>query len=83
MHGDADQIVKYGYDYAMVNNIPIVLLYGSQPIHEKATEVNLTNVLLTVQGGGHGDIYLTSQFQDARDQFNILLYQFFVDFICI
>jgi hypothetical protein len=83
MHGDADQVVKYGYDYAMVNNIPIVLLYGSQPIHEKATEVNLTNVLLTVQGGGHGDIYLTSQFQAARDQFNDLLYQFYVDFICI
>lgn len=52
-HGDEDDTVPYGYDYAL----GIVTVQGSSYIHARALEVGITSELYTVEGGGHIDPY--------------------------
>ncbi len=59
-HGDADEVVSYGYDHPFTNiKLPVNKLlcnkmYGSKCIHERATELGMENELHTKRGGGHG-----------------------------
>jgi acetyl esterase/lipase len=53
-HGTADDVVPYGY----APNVYRFYGFGSGELHAQALQVGIPSVLVTVQGGGHGDIYL-------------------------
>ncbi len=82
VHGDADEVVPYEMGKPNVV-IPIdINLFGSKAIFDRCQEIGLRNDLVTIEGGGHTDIYLESQFAQSREDFFALGYQFLKDQIC-
>lgn len=68
MHGDADDVVPYGFDYANVAGFPIATVQGSSLIHAKALELGIPSELYTVPGGGHTNFYWTEPHQSIYDE---------------
>jgi para-nitrobenzyl esterase len=58
IHGTADQTVFYQTGLAA----GIAYLQGSALIHARADAAGVDNTLITVQGGGHTDIYSAAQY---------------------
>lgn len=81
-HGDADEVVPYEYDFTRVFNVPIIPLYGSKPIHDRATAIGLRNELITVPGGDHVLIYTSSDYANVRTDLNKSVVQFLAEEIC-
>ena len=58
IHGTADDIVPYGYDYpfqnlVMINRLVTDKMYGSKPIHDQLQILGIRNRLVTLNGLGH------------------------------
>lgn len=82
VHGDDDEVVPYVFGMPNVL-IPIEFnLYGSKSIFDKCEEVGLRNDLVTINGGGHVDIYSEDEYAQIREDFFDLGYQFLKDEIC-
>lgn len=82
VHGDADEVVPY--EMGMPNVfIPIDLnLFGSKAMEDRCLEIGLRNELITVDGGGHTDIYTDANYAQTREDFFNLGFQFLKDEIC-
>ncbi len=63
MHGTADDLVPYGYGLAA----GLVHLNGSSLIHPGLESKNIKNVLISVPGGGHSNIYSDPQYLSYAD----------------
>lgn len=81
-HGTSDGTVSYYYDFAKVQGFPIIKLYGSNPIHERANSVGLKNLLISVAGGDHSDIYTSSTFETERNMMFDQLTSFMIAEVC-
>ena len=53
IHGDADQTVPYGTDFARAAGFDIMEVAGSQSIQQKADDLGITNALWTIPGADH------------------------------
>lgn len=82
VHGDNDQIVPYVFGQPNVGITIEFSLYGSKSIFDRAQEVGLRNDLVTIEGGGHTDIYTDDEYAQTREDFFALGYQFLKDEIC-
>lgn len=81
-HGDADDVVPYGYDVVKVFGFSIIPLYGSSEIEKRAKEVGLKSYFETVIGGGHDDIYTEPSFADEFESFRKAAFQFNKEILC-
>ena len=82
VHGDADEVVPYTMGMPNVL-IPIDFnLFGSKAIFDRCQEIGLRNDLVTIDGGGHTDIYTDAQYAQTREDFFALGFQFLKDEIC-
>jgi para-nitrobenzyl esterase len=61
-HGTADATVPYGFG----NALNIFAVYGSETLHTRAINEEISSYLYTVEGGGHTDIYSSSDFEQDR-----------------
>lgn len=57
IHGNQDDIVPYGFDFATVFNIPIATVQGSSYMHARAQEVGISSQLYTITEEGHTGFY--------------------------
>lgn len=80
MHGDADDVLPYGFDREGAFNQ--VTLYGSSKIHERAENIGLTNFFEGVPGGGHTNIYSSPQFAENLVRFNLNVLNIMQDIVC-
>ena len=81
-HGDADEVVPYGYDWVRLSSIEIIPLYGSFEIDKRARQVNIRTSLNTVPMGGHDNIYTDAKFADSRNMFNAVFNTFIKQVVC-
>ncbi len=80
MHGDADDILPYGF--AREGAFNRVTLYGSSKIHERADNIGLVNFFEGVPGGGHTNIYSSPQFAENLIRFNLNVLDIMQDIVC-
>lgn len=78
MHGTADNIVPYGDGIAA----GLVGVKGSGVIHPVLKSKNIKESLITVQGGGHTDIYFEPQYAFFVDSFVNVAKKFLHGEIC-
>lgn len=57
VHGDADDTVPYGWDFANVAGFPIATVQGSSLLHAEALAQGIPTELYTIEGGGHVNFY--------------------------
>lgn len=82
VHGDADEVVPFTMGMPNVV-IPIDFnLFGSKAIFDKCEEIGLRNELVTIDGGGHTDIYINDNYAQTRADFFAVGFQFLKDEIC-
>ena len=82
VHGDADEVVQYTVGMPNVL-IPINFdLYGSKAMFDRCQEIGLKNDLVTVEGGGHTNIYSSAEYAQTREEFFAQAYQFLKEQIC-
>jgi dienelactone hydrolase len=81
-HGTADETVPYGYDNVIVLGQEIVPLHGSGSIHAHLEEKELPNLLYSVEGGGHTDIYFFTNFEEDRIAANASSDTLLAEIIC-
>lgn len=58
IHGTADDIVPYGYDFPfqkarLINKLIMNKIYGSKSIHERLDQLNFRNKLISLEGQKH------------------------------
>lgn len=58
IHGTADQVVPFGYDYPFQNSLLLnralmSKMYGSKPIHDRLKILGIRNKLVPLEGLGH------------------------------
>lgn len=83
IHGNNDTTVKYDCGFANVGGFDIIRMCGSGAIEEKANAIGHNSTVLTVEGGGHTDIYSVSQFAEQRDEFfQNIMKEFLIDGVC-
>lgn len=82
VHGDQDEVVPYAYDYVSVLGFQIIKLFGSKAMLDRSEEVGHMHELITIQGGGHTDIYVEPQYEMIRDEFIAKGFSFLKDNIC-
>ena len=78
MHGTADNIVPYGDGIAA----GLVGVKGSGVIHPVLKSKNIKETLISVQGGGHTDIYFEPQYAHFVDSFVNVAKKFLHGEIC-
>jgi predicted esterase len=85
-HGTEDEIVPYNFGIAMAPidgvDIEFISMEGSGNLHMRADEVGIPNYLLSVEGGGHEDVYFDPIYEDLRNQFTEEGGQFLYDLLC-
>lgn len=69
-HGSDDATVPIGQGFVGAENLKLVEMFGSKIMHEKAKSIGLSSLFVEVKGGGHTNIYLESQFAEARSAFD-------------
>lgn len=82
IHGDADEVVPYGYDDVKVFGFSIIPLYGSSEIEKRVKEVGIKSYFETVVGGGHEDIYTEASFVSTFESFRQIAYGFNKEILC-
>jgi para-nitrobenzyl esterase len=65
IHGTADDVVFYTSGLAA----NLVTLHGSGNLHARADQIGLQNTLKTVTGGGHSDIYSSTNYAPVLKAF--------------
>lgn len=78
IQGTIDETVPYGLGKAA----GIATMMGSKLIHERADHVGLVNGLISVEGGGHSNIYDEPQFQNDINKYDALVSNFWTQEIC-
>jgi para-nitrobenzyl esterase len=68
IHGTVDGTVAYNNGLAA----NLIYLEGSGILHPQAESVGILNELLTVEGGGHTDVYSNAQYLPQRDSFTAM-----------
>jgi len=76
VHGDADQVVPYGYGGVYGSSY---MLYGSGAIQPQATGVGVINQLLTLAGGDHASPRAAA----SRTAINTMAATFFQPLVCV
>ncbi|MBP6872871.1 MAG: alpha/beta hydrolase [Bacteroidales bacterium] len=73
VHGDADKIVPYGYNYPFLDmdtnvtsNI-VSKLYGSQYIHRRLVHLGFESELITLRHAGHEPQYEPGKYREVMD----------------
>jgi para-nitrobenzyl esterase len=82
IHGDADDVVPYGYGVVKVFGFSIIPLFGSSEIEKRSKEVGLKSYFETIIGGGHEDIYTEMSFADEFESFREAAFQFNKEILC-
>lgn len=82
VHGDADETVPYGFDFVRVFGFDLVKIHGSKAMFDYAQSIGLRNDLVTIEGGGHVDIYTDAEYSTARSNFYNLGFEFTKEEIC-
>lgn len=82
IHGDKDEVVPYGYDFAKPLGIPIIKLYGSSEIHKQAEKTGIRSTFITIKDGGHENIYSDAKFAAEFNIFKQNAYAFNKEIIC-
>lgn len=82
VHGDDDKVVPYAYDYVTVLGFQIVKLFGSKAMLDRSEEVGHRHELITIEGGGHSDIYTEKKYEMIREEFISKGFSFLKDNIC-
>jgi para-nitrobenzyl esterase len=77
-HGTADGTVPYGFG----NALNIFAVYGSETLHTRAINEEVSSYLYTVEGGGHTDIYTSGNFEQDRLAFYAVALQRLEEKIC-
>ena len=78
MHGTSDETVPYNQGLAA----GIMSINGSGNVHLKAEAAGIRNHLITVEGGGHTDIYTEAAFVDAQELLNTEGMAFLESLLC-
>jgi len=81
-HGDADDVVPYGYGFVSAFGIKVIPLYGSSEIHKHCNNIGVTSSFSTVMGGGHDNIYTAPAFANAFSSFKTAAYKVMKEVIC-
>ena len=82
LHGNKDNTVPIGKGFVGSEDLKLVEMYGSKSIHERATQVGVSSILVEIDGGGHSDIYLENRYLEARTAFDAVLYDGMKQQIC-
>ena len=83
IHGNADETVQYDCGFANVFGFDIIRLCGSGAVQEKADAVGHNTKLVTVEGGGHTDIYSFLAFAESREAFfDVMMKEFLIEGVC-
>ena len=77
-HGTADNVVPY----ARANNVYSFISEGSSLLHEQAQRVGVKSALITVQGGGHTDIYSDPRYATQLATFTAMTIRFNRSIVC-
>lgn len=78
MHGTNDDTVPYNFGLAA----GIMSLNGSGSVHPAAEAAGLNSSFVSIEGGGHTDIYTEPSFADAQQMLVDVMYPFLEDIIC-
>lgn len=78
MHGTADPVVPYGAGKAA----GLVTMNGSGAIDPVLKSKKINEILMSVPGGMHTDIYFDAQFKPYLDSFTNQARKFFADIVC-
>jgi len=78
MHGTSDGTVPYGFGVAN----GVATLNGSGLVHPRLLEVGVPSYLLTVEGGGHTDIYFENSYASAQAEWQTEGMGFIEDVVC-
>lgn len=78
MHGTADNVVPFNSGKAA----GILSMQGSGVIHPVLRSRNIQEVLISVPGGLHTDIYIEQSFQNYVDSFRVIAKKMFNNIIC-
>ncbi len=78
IQGTIDETVPYELGKAA----GIVTMMGSKLIHARADHVGLENGLISVEGGGHSNIYDEPQFETDINKYDALVSNFWTQEIC-
>jgi dipeptidyl aminopeptidase/acylaminoacyl peptidase len=85
VHGTADDIVPYNYDYPfqkayLVNRLVMNKMYGSSPIHDRLNQLKIPNQLISLKGLKHEPQYdLQENFNSIMDTIMVNLPRFFYE----
>lgn len=82
VHGDDDQVVPYGFAAVNILGIELIQLYGSSEIYKQSQNVGHEHDFITIEGGGHTDIYVDDSYKTIRDDFVSKGFAFLKDNIC-
>jgi len=78
MHGTNDETVPYNHGLAA----GIMSINGSGSVEAAAQAVGLNSALVSIEGGGHTDIYTEPAFADAQQELVEVMFPFLEDIVC-
>ena len=78
IQGTADEVVPYGIGKAA----NLVTMMGSQLIHQRATNLGIANELVSVEGGGHANIYSEEIYTSDLDNYNGIIGNYWSEILC-
>ncbi|MEL6987275.1 MAG: T9SS type A sorting domain-containing protein, partial [Bacteroidota bacterium] len=85
-HGTEDRVVPYNFGIATLSfgifDLMVVSLNGSGNIQTRANEVGIPNILETVEGGEHSNIYTDSIYQTNLNTFIANSASFLESIVC-
>ena len=74
IHGTDDDVVPFGFGFAGLNllgfKVNVLSINGSQVLHQKTIDIALPDVFISVEGGGHTDIYTNPIYATQLLDFN-------------
>lgn len=85
VHGTADDIVPYDYNYPfqkayLVNRLVMNKMYGSKPIHDRLNQLKIPNKFISLDGMKHEPQYdLQENFSPIMDTIMVNLQRFFFE----
>ena len=82
VHGDADEVIPYGHDYAHVFGINVVMLDGSSQLHQRMDALGIANTLFTVPNGGHDGPVSTLEGINWSDSTAFYVSNFLAEQVC-
>ena len=78
IQGTADDVVPYSLGKAA----NLVTMMGSELIHRRAENLNITNLLVSVEEGGHSNIYDEEIYAEDLDSYERAISSYWANLIC-